>query len=1529
MKKLMMWLALLLAVGTVSATDTVTYTMRMEDEETATGEKRSIATITKAVVPSSVRRLEIPEKQTSMEKDFPVVAIIAGVFTWNELDEVILPAQLETLGDRAFRSGQLKTVTIRSDLPTIGAEAFAYCDKLQRVIFEGLPPTSVGADAFPATKGYYMAANREAWEAVIVDGKWNNLTMACWDANLKEEEILTYVIEEDDTVTIRGFSKTFSAEYLTIPEKMFGMPVAKVDDLAFYGCPTLKGIKFSEGLKEIGAYAFYRCEALLSVTIPESLEKIGVNAFEECPKLPVYDQIVYESPAKRVIISSETNENGVKLFSGDLVVPEGVWFIMDGAFNNAQQLTSVVLPEGLKHLGKEIFGYSYITSAQLPSDMKVIPKGMFYGCYSLTSIDIPDSVQSIENEAFYSCGELTSITFSEGTQLEEIGESAFYSCMFDRFEIPNTVKKIGARAFQSTGLTTLTIPDSVEEIGEAALSYCTSLTSVTLSEKITTLPDYFLSGCDKLTSFEIPATVKNIGKYAFQSCGLRELSIPATVESLGEGAFTGCQYLPYVLFEGGVPATVEGAYAAFDAGLLGAYLPANSEAWEAEGVIVDGLWQNLTMFCYNENVDPSTLYTYTDNGDGTVTIDGLSDVLHAETFEIPATVTIDGEEKTVTAIAANAFDSKRQLTSVIIPEGVTTIGSYAFNRCSALQSVTIPETVVSIGQYAFDGCTALPAYDGIVYESEAKTVAIQYNPYRDGWQENSEVSALELPDTVRVIAPWAIQSGTLMKITLPASLDVLGYYALGGNWELKMVVFKGNPPTTVEDMAFPTPQEVWNEETQTYDNVYVEGYYCTDAWEAEGVMTDGIWNNLKMFRLSDTFENADLFTYTENTDGTLTVTGLSDEVVHIGTHELPATVTIDGEEKAVTAIANGAFAGSMRIQEFILPDSVTTFGNDVFTGCKFLPIYDDIRYESAKKQVFIEKLYHFYEEPLRFLDSVRFIHSNAMAYGAASAITVPASVESIGADAFMGCSVNQIVFEGLPPKVTGEQIIAEYSAAVGVYEQPEWSQVILNGKWYGLTMMNPDLVIEDLSLTTPTSAANFFFPTDTPTLAFRIRNQGLLPSEATKATITLNGKLFETVNLPALEIDDYTDFARQYNFNAYGEYTLSVTLDSDDVVPELNEENNTQSLTFSIIHPIQTWTGNEDDGKGNVILTGATVEPDATIVPKVLEIPATLLGKPIVEIADNAFDNFTNIKTLIIPASVTSIGAYAFKGCTNLQNVIIAEEGEALTIGMEAFNGTALKSITLPARVTSIAAGAFTSCTNLKKVIFKGEPPTIAENDTDPRFDTEGCEGYYDEAFADAWAAAVDENQMWHGVKMVQVKVAVPKAIEEKPLVKKWLKEVVLAEEENNVEITLAEGTPPEDLDAARLLGIKPLFKAPGATTFSTLSALTALSDSATTVEVSVSAELHVSELIVDDTTVSLTITVKAIDGILEEGYCPTAAPKIYGRKTLDATETAVVLAQTLSDKWTLDDDDISTEATQTIVAPLGDYQFFQAISEE
>ena len=115
-------------------------------------------------------------------------------------------------------------------------------------------------------------------------------------------------------------------------------------------------------------------------------------------------------------------------------------------------------------------------------------------------------------------------------------------------------------------------------------------------------------------------------------------------------------------------------------------------------VTLDG---NLTLYAV------WYILNYTINGGGNkqVELSGYEGEKASGTLNIPATVTINGIEYSVTSIGENAFENCDNLQSVTIPNSVTSIGIGAFYSCSRLQSVTINGNP-KIGGSAFGGTPA-------------------------------------------------------------------------------------------------------------------------------------------------------------------------------------------------------------------------------------------------------------------------------------------------------------------------------------------------------------------------------------------------------------------------------------------------------------------------------------------------------------------------------------------------------------------------------------------------------------------------------------------------------------------------------------------------------------------------------------------------------------------------------------------------------------------------------------------------------
>ena len=113
-----------------------------------------------------------------------------------------------------------------------------------------------------------------------------------------------------------------------------------------------------------------------------------------------------------------------------------------------------------------------------------------------------------------------------------------------------------------------------------------------------------------------------------------------------------------------------------------------------------------------------------------------------------------------------------------------------------------------------------------------------------------------------------------------------------------------------------------------------------------------------------------------------------------------------------------------------------------------------------------------------------------------------------------------------------------------------------------------------------------------------------------------------------------------------------------------------------------------------------------------------VIPNSVTSIGDWAFSGCSGLTSVTIGGSVTSIGDCAFDGCTGLTSITIPDS--VTSIGGSAFDGcTGLTSITIGDSVTSIGEDAFVGCTGLTTVNWNATECTSAGSHHDPIF--EGC----------------------------------------------------------------------------------------------------------------------------------------------------------------------------------------------------------------
>ncbi len=281
-------------------------------------------------------------------------------------------------------------------------------------------------------------------------------------------------INEDGEEFYQVIGCITGAEEVEIPAEHWGLPVSKIDIMAFRNCQNLKKVTLPSSIKHVDLKAFENCVNLTEVVMPSGLVKLGSAVFSGCKSLK-----------ELALPDSVTDLSGA--FEGceleSLTVDDGnpVYKSVDDCFIERESKTLLYAFENFS----------------IPTDGSVtaLGDGVFKG-REWTSYEIPDFITTIGASAFKNCSQLTKI------------------------EIPNSVTEIGWGAFEGCkALASVAVPDGVTRIEERAFRECVELKSVVIPASVVNIDVYAFNGCRKLARVYYGGTYESWKEIAIQTWG--------------------------------------------------------------------------------------------------------------------------------------------------------------------------------------------------------------------------------------------------------------------------------------------------------------------------------------------------------------------------------------------------------------------------------------------------------------------------------------------------------------------------------------------------------------------------------------------------------------------------------------------------------------------------------------------------------------------------------------------------------------------------------------------------------------------------------------------------------------------------------------------------------------------------------------------------------------------------------------------------------------------------------------------------
>ena len=227
------------------------------------------------------------------------------------IESVVISGAVDVPRDMFGKCTELKKVTLKNGVRSIGEDAFRDCSSLESVIFENTVLEKISDGAF-------------------------------WGCSALSSIALPDSVTE---IERNAFFET-GLRNIQLPEKL-----TLIGGGAFCNCKNLKQVQLPPQLKELGEGAFFNCENLAQIQLPSQLNKLGGDAFRDCTSL---DKIDIPAGLKQIESATFCNTGLTSV-----TLHEGLTKIEDWAFHDCLKLKKIRIPKSVTYIGELALGIRY------------------------------------------------------------------------------------------------------------------------------------------------------------------------------------------------------------------------------------------------------------------------------------------------------------------------------------------------------------------------------------------------------------------------------------------------------------------------------------------------------------------------------------------------------------------------------------------------------------------------------------------------------------------------------------------------------------------------------------------------------------------------------------------------------------------------------------------------------------------------------------------------------------------------------------------------------------------------------------------------------------------------------------------------------------------------------------------------------------------------------------------------------------------------------------------------------------------